>query len=139
MGRNFNGAQINNSSTIVEKAGEEIIDCRNRIMKYDDNGNVVLATSGTDNPVGVAIIEAGCNDISGEKSGNVAKGDDIDIQIKDIGFVIAGEDIEKGQEVAAGEKGMAAVAAEGGYVLGMALNTVSANGYCKILFSKYRR
>lgn len=72
MAKNFNGTQINNSATIVEKAGAEIADCRNKIMKYDGNGNVVLATAGTDIPVGVALIEAGYNDISGAESGKVA-------------------------------------------------------------------
>ena len=35
MAKNFNGTQINNSATIVEKAGAEITDCRNKILKYD--------------------------------------------------------------------------------------------------------
>ena len=100
MGKNFNGVQMNNSPTIVEKAGAAIADCRNRIMKYDGNGDVVLATAGTDIPVGIALIESGYNDISGTESGKVAKGDDIDIQVKDIGFVMAGATITKGQEVA---------------------------------------
>ena len=139
MGKNFNGTQINQSVTIVEQAGAEIADCRNRIMKYDENGNVVLATAGTDIPVGVAIIEAGYNDISGAESGKVAKGDDVDIQIKDIGFVIAGAEIKKGQEVAAGADGKAAVAASGDYVLGIALNSVAADGYCKVQYTKYQK
>ena len=60
MGRNFNGVQINQSPTIVEKAGADIDDCRNRLMKYDEDGNVVLATAGTDIPVGIAVPDAGC-------------------------------------------------------------------------------
>lgn len=139
MGKNFNGTQINQSVTIVEKAGAEIADCRNLIMKYDDNGDVVLATAGTDIPLGVALIEAGYNDITGAESGKVAKGDDVDIQIKDIGFVLAGAEIKKGQEVAAGANGKAAVAVAGNYVLGIALNTVSAGGYCKIQYAKYQK
>lgn len=55
MGKNFNGTQINNSATIVEKAGAAITDCRNKILKYDENGDVVLATSGKDIPIGVAL------------------------------------------------------------------------------------
>ena len=139
MGKNFNGTQINQSVTIVEKAGAEIDDCRNLIMKYDDNGDVVLATAGTDIPLGVALIESGYNDITGAESGKVAKGDDVDIQIKDIGFVLAGAEIKKGQEVAAGADGKAAVAVAGNYVLGIALNTVSAGGYCKIQYAKYQK
>ena len=137
--KNFNGVQINQSVTIVEAAGADIADCRNRIMKYDDNGNVVLAEAGTDIPVGVALIEAGYNDISGVESGKVAKDDDVDIQIKDIGFVLAGAEINKGQEVAAGAGGKAVVAVAGDYVLGIALSKVAADGYCKIQFAKYQK
>ena len=139
MAKNFNGVQINQSVTIVEKAGAEIADCRNRIMKYDENGNVVLATAGKDIPVGVALIEAGYNDITGAESGKVASGDGVDIQIKDIGFVLAGAEIKKGQEVTAGADGKAVVAATGNYVLGIALNSVAADGYCKIQFAKYQK
>lgn len=136
---NYNGVQINQSPTIVEKAGELIADCRNKIMKYDDNGDVVLATAGTDIPVGIALIEAGYNDITGVESGKVEKADDVDIQIKDIGRVIAGETIKKGQEVAAGADGKAAVAVSGNYVLGIALNNVSSGGYVKVQIAKYQK
>ena len=139
MGKNYNGVQINQSPTIVEKAGAEIIDVRNRIVKYDSNGDVVLAAAGTDIPVGVAIIEAGYNDISGVESGKVKKGEDVDILIKDMGVVLAGATIKKGQEIAAGADGKAAVASAGDYVLGIALNSVSANGYCKIQLLKYQK
>lgn len=139
MGKNFNGTQINNSATISEKAGAEIADCRNRILKYDGNGDVVLATAGTDIPVGVAIIEAGYNDISGNESGKVAIGDDVDILVKDIGFVLAGATITKGQEITAGTNGLAAVAKDGEYVLGIALSSVDANEYCRIQIAKYQK
>lgn len=139
MAKNFNGTQINNSSTIVEKAGAAITDCRNKIMKYDSNGDVVLAAAGTDIPIGVAIIEAGCNDISGAESGKVNVGDDVDILVKDIGYVLAGAAITKGQEVAAGANGLAAVAVAGNYVLGIALSSVKANEYCCIQITKYQK
>ena len=71
MGKNFNGAQINQSVTIVEKSGAEIADVRNRIVKYDEAGKVVMAAAGTDLPVGIAIIEAVYNDITGAESGKV--------------------------------------------------------------------
>lgn len=139
MAKNYNGVQINPSPTIVEKAGAVIADVRNRIMKYDENGNVVLATAGTDIPVGVAIIEAGYNDISGVNSGKVNAGEDVDILIKDMGVVLAGATIKKGQEVAAGANGLAAVAASGNYVLGIALDTVEANEFLAIQIAKYQK
>lgn len=139
MAKNFNGTQINNSATIVEKAGAEITDCRNKIMKYDENGDVVLATAGTDIPIGVALIDSGCNDISGAESGKVAAGDDVDILVKDIGFVLAGATITKGQEITAGANGLAAVAAAGNYVLGIALSSAKENEYCRIQITKYQK
>ena len=139
MAKNYNGVQINPSATIVEKAGAEITDVRNRIVKFDDNGNVVLAAAGTDIPVGIAIIEAGYNDISGAESGKVKAGDDVDIQIKDMGVVLAGAAIKKGQEVTAGANGLAAVAASGNYVLGIALDTVEANDFLPVQIAKYQK
>ena len=66
-------------------------------------------------------------------------GDDVDIQVKDIGYVLAGVAITKGQEVAAGANGLAAVAAAGNYVLGIALTSVKANEYCRIQITKYQK
>ena len=139
MAKNYNGVQINPSPTIVEKAGAEIADVRNRIVKYDDNGNVVLAAAGTDIPVGIALIEAGYNDISGVDSGKVKAGEDVDILVKDMGVVLAGAAIKKGQEVAAGANGLAAVAASGNYVLGIALETVEANDFLRVQIAKYQK
>lgn len=138
MAKNYNGAQHMSSATIVEMAGVDINDCRNRIMKYDGNGKVVLATAGTDLPIGIAIIEAGYNDISGVESGKVKAGERIDILIKDMGVVLAGASIKKGQAVAAGANGLAAVAADGNYVLGIALENAEANEYLPVLIAKYK-
>ena len=98
-----------------------------------------MATAGTDIPVGIALVEAGYNDITGAESGKVASGDDVDIQIKDIGYVVAGASITKGQEVTAGTGGKAAPAAAGNYVLGFALNSASENGMCKVQIAKYQK
>ena len=139
MAKNYNGVQINQTPTIVEKAGAEILDCRNRIMKYDSNGNVVLATAGTDLPVGIAIIEAGYNDITGVNSGKVAAGDAVDILVKDMGVVLAGGTIKKGQEVTAGANGKAVAAASGNYVLGIALDAAAADEYVSVQIAKYQK
>ncbi len=137
--RNYNGSQINPTPTIVEKAGADIADVRNKIVKYDENGNVVLAAAGTDIPVGIAIIEAGYNDISGVESGKVAAGDNVDILIKDIGVVLAGASIKKGQEITAGADGLAAVAASGNYVLGIALDNAEATEFVPVQIAKYQK
>lgn len=137
--RNYRGVQFNQSPTIVELAGAACEDVRNLIMKYDDNGNVVPATAGTDIPVGVALIETGLNDISGQNSGKVEVGDNVDILIKDRGVVLAGAAIKKGQEVAAGANGLAAVAAAGNYVLGIALGNAAEGEYLEIQIAKYQK
>ena len=131
MGKNFNGTQINQSPTISEKAGADVADIRNLILKYDTDGNVVVAADGTAPLLGVSIIEGGYNDIS--------SAEDVDILIKDIGFVIASAEIKKGQEVTATTGGKAAVAAAGDYVIGVALNNVSAGGYSRLQLSKYQK
>lgn len=139
MGTNFNGTMINQSVTIAEKAGADIADVRNLILKYDEDGNVVIAANGTAPLLGLSIIEGGYNDISGAESGKVKKGDDLEIQIKDIGYAIASAEIKKGQEVTATTGGMAAVAKAGEYVIGVALNSVSAGGYSRIQIAKYQK
>ena len=139
MGTNFNGTMINQSVTIAEKAGADIADVRNLILKYDEDGNVVIAANGTAPLLGLSIIEGGYNDISGAESGKVKKGDDLEIQIKDIGYAIASAEIKKGQEVTATTGGKAAGAKAGEYVIGVALNSVSAGGYSRIQIAKYQK
>ncbi len=136
--RNFNGTQINQSVTIVEQAGADIADVRNRIMAYDAGGNVILAADGTAVPVGIALIEAGINDISGAESGKVKAGDDVDIQIKDIGYVLAGGTIAKGDEITA-SSGLAVKAEAGNYVVGIALSAVEKDDYCRVQITKYQK
>ena len=136
--RNFNGVQVNQSVTIVEQAGAAIEDVRNRIMAYDKDGNVVLAADGSTVLIGVALIEAGVNDISGVESGKVNVGDDVDIQIKDIGYILAGGEIAKGNEVTA-SNGLAVKAESGNYVVGIALSTVAKDDYCRVQIAKYQK
>ena len=136
--RNFNGVQINQSVTIVEQAGAKIEDVRNLIMAYDQDGKVVLAVDGSAVPVGIALIEAGINDISGVESGKVNVGDDVDIQIKDIGYILAGGDIAKGNEVTA-SGGLAVKAESGNYVVGIALSAVVKDEYCRVQITKYQK
>lgn len=136
--RNISGVQINQSVTIVEQAGAAIEDVRNHILAYDGNGDVILAADGTAVPIGIAIIEAGVNDISGTESGKVAAGDDVDIQIKDIGYVLAGEAIAKGAEVMA-STGLAIPATDGNYVIGIALSAAAKDEYCRVQITRYKK
>lgn len=136
---NYNGMQMNPSATIVDEAAAKVEDARCKIFAYDSNGKLVLATDGSKPLVGIATIEVGVNDITGAKSGEISVGDDIDIQIKDIGFVIAGATIAKGDEITSDENGEAKKAAAGDYVIGFALNAVEKGGFVKIQISKYQK
>ena len=137
--RNFHGGLINATQTIVRPVATEINDARNLIIAYDDNGKFVVASDPNKMPVGVAIIEAGINDVSGVEAGKVPAGEDLTVQIKDIGYVLAGAEIKEGQEVTTDANGKAAVATTGNYVLGIALNSVVTGGYCEIQFAKYQK
>lgn len=140
MAKNFNGAMHNSSATIVEKAGAAVTDVRNLLMNYDNDGDVVVATNGTKPFVGIALIEAGINDISGAESGKVAEGDDVDILVKDIGYVIAGAAIAKGAELTATTGGKATTASAGDYVIGIALSAATAAGeYVRVQVAKYQK
>lgn len=73
----------------------------------------------------------------GNRGGPLKPGDKI--AEKHGAFVIASAEIKKGQEVTATTGGKAAVATAGDYVIGVALNNVSAGGYSRLQLSKYQK
>ena len=120
---------INESPTIVEKAGAAIADVRGKAVKYAD-GAVVLAGAG-ELAIGVGILT---NDEATEQ------GADVDIQIKDIGHVLAGGKIAKGAELASDKDGKFVTAAEGNYVVAIALeDAVDAGVYIKARLVSYKK
>ena len=50
-----------------------------------------------------------------------------------------GGEIAKGAEVTAGEAGLAAAAAAGDYVIGLALDAAQKDEYCRIQIMKYQK
>lgn len=136
---NYIGSQINESPTIVEKAGANVEDGRCLLYKYDDNGQLVVAGAG-ELVAGIGLVESGYNDVTGVEAGKVVAGDDLTVQIKDIGLVKAGGAIKKGAEVTSNAKGMAVEAASGNYVCGIAQDAATAEGdmiYIQIV--KYKK
>ena len=119
---------INDSAVIVEKAGATIADVRGKGVKYDTNGNVVLCSTANEKAIGVGIMT---NDE------NIAAGADVDIQIKDIGLVLAGGKIAKGDELAVDATG-AFVKATAGHVAAIALEAAATAGvYVKARLVNY--
>ena len=108
---------INESPVIVEKAGAAIADVRGKAVKFDTNGNIVLAGAG-EAAIGVGIMT---NDE------NIAAGADVHVQIKDIGLVCAGAAIKKGAKLAADANG-ALITATGDNAVAIALGAAAAAG-----------
>lgn len=114
---NYFGASINQTPTIAEQAGAEIINGVFLIVKYDSNGNVVLCDTEGELTAGVLLPET---------TRVVGIGEDITLQIKDIGLVKAGAAVKKGQEVMTDNKSRAVPATTGKFVLGYAMQEATA-------------
>lgn len=136
---NINGTQINTSATIVEKAKANVTDIRNLILAYDTDGTVKVATAGTAPLLGIAIIEAGYNDVTGAESGKVNAGDDVDIQVSGIGYAIAGGSISKGDALTATTGGKAIAATAGSNCIGIALSDASSGAYVRVLIDRFQK
>ena len=119
---------INESPVIAEKAGVAIADVRGRAVKFA-NGAVVLVGAG-EAAIGIGIMT---NDET------IKQGDDITVQVKDMGVVYAGAAITKGAELAVGENGALVPATEGKYVVAIALEEATDAGvFIKVQLAKYK-
>ena len=129
MGKTYMTSQINNSATIAEQAGAAIADVRGKFVKYDNDGNVVLASTAGELVIGVGIIT---------NSEDLAVGDNVDIQVKDIGLAKAGAAIKKGQLIAVDANGTAAVATSGDFVVGIAVEAAAVGEFFYFQINKYQ-
>ena len=120
---------INESPVITDKAGVAIEDVRGKAVKFGDNGAIVLAGSG-DSPLGVAIL-------TNDKQ--TAAGEDVHVQIKDIGHVRTGAAFKKGAELAPNADGKF-VPAVSGFVAAIALEEAeAADVYVKARLVTYKK
>ncbi len=113
---NYMATSINQSPVIVDKAGAVLEDVRGRAVKFAA-GAIVLAGAG-EKAIGVGIMT---NDT------NIAVGEDVHVQIKDIGLVYAGAEITKGAELEVGANG-ALVPVASGKPVAVALEAATAAG-----------
>lgn len=121
---------INQTPVITDKAGATIEDVRGRAVKFDAEGNIVLCAAG-ETALGVGIMT---------NAKGIAPGEDVDIQIKAIGLVRAGDAIEKGAELTSGADGNFVVAGTGDFVRAIALEAAaSADVYIKALLVEYKK
>lgn len=120
--------QINESATIVAPAGTASIDYRGKAVKFNASGQLVLAGAG-EAVIGIGIMT---ND---EVS---VLGNDVTVQVKEIGRGISGAAITVGQELASNASGQLVPATAGQFVIATALEAAAAAGtYIKIQVTKY--
>ena len=104
---NYFGASINTSSVVAETAGAIMENGAFCAVKYNENGDVVLCDTEGELTAGALLPE------TAEK---INVGDDVTIQIKDIGFCKTGAEIKKGQEVMVDTKGRVIPATAGKFI-----------------------
>lgn len=111
------GVGINTSSVVAEIAGADIENAAFCAVKYDENGNVVLCDTEGEIVAGIVLPET---------TQKISAGENITIQIKDIGLCKTGAEIKKGQEVMVDAQGRVIPATAGKFVVGYAVTTASA-------------
>lgn len=122
----YTSTGINTSATIVAAAGAEA-DYRGKAVKFNENGNVVLAGAG-EVAIGVGILT----------NAELTKAEeDVDIQVKEIGLALAGAEIKKGAELASDATGKLVTATAGNFVIATALDNASAGVFVRVQITKY--
>lgn len=111
------GTSINDSPTIVLSAKEKIEGVQGIALAISD-GQLTKPTAGA-NVIGLALFT---NDET------VAAGDDITVQVKDIGKWIAGEAVAVGDELTTDANGKAVKATDDNFITAIALSKATAAG-----------
>ncbi|MCI8692624.1 MAG: DUF2190 family protein [Lachnospiraceae bacterium] len=111
------GTSINDSPTIVLPAGAKLENARGIALAIS-GGGVVKPAAGA-HVIGLSVIET---------DETVEAGRDVDIQIKDIGKWVAGEEISVGAELATDASGKAVAAKAGDFIVGVALSNAEKAG-----------
>lgn len=112
------GDSINASPTIAERAGAAIPGGAGLAVKYDANGCIVPCATAGEPALGVIIMQ----------QGDVAVGDSVTVQIKDVATCVSGGAVIKGALVAVNASAQAVAAGAGDFAIGMALSGASAAG-----------
>lgn len=114
---NYFGTIINSSPTLAEKAGIDILNAQFLALKYNDLGEVVPCDTEGENVAG--LLMADCSNV-------ISKGDNVSIQIKDIGMGKSGTALKKGTELMTDSTGRLIPAVSGKFIIGYALSNATA-------------
>lgn len=116
---NYFGASMNQSPVVAEKAGKEIKNGAFLAVKYDDDGNIVLCDKAGETALGILLPDT---------AEEISQGNELTIQIKDIGLAKAGGVFKKGAPLTTDAQGKLVEAASGSFILGYALEQSFAEG-----------
>jgi hypothetical protein len=133
----FMTSGIQNSATITKKAAAAIDDVRGRAFSFDSNGNAVISTDATKPIVGIGILSAGASNTLDGKDGAVGANDDIDIQVKEMGYGMAGAAITAGAELTTDAHGKLIPATGSCYVIATALESAASGAFVFVQITKY--
>ncbi len=124
--KQYLNAFINNTATIREAVAVDITDASHKAVAYNSEGNLILPAADGDPAVGVILSDAAAFD-SG--SALVTKaGMEVDVLIKNIGLIEAGEAVAKGDLLTVCTTGCAKKAAAGNFILGVAMTAADTAG-----------
>lgn len=114
----YNGSIINPSATVIAPAGAVITSGAFTAVAFDNAGSFVTAKKSSI-PFGILVAE---------EDDDIAIGDEITAQIKDISFWKAGASVTAGALLTSDNDGLAVTAAAGDFILGVALEAADAKG-----------
>lgn len=111
------GTTINNSPTIVAVAAAAMPGGRGKAVKFDNNGKIVLCSTAGEVAAGIIILQGDTD---------IAAGEEVSVQIKDIGMAVAGAAVKVGDPLAADASGKFVKATDGQFIVGYAVSAASA-------------
>ena len=114
----YNGTVINESPTIIDTAGADITSGPFTALAYNESGTLVTANASTV-PFGITVAET---------EDKVPSGEDVTIQVKEIGAWKAGAAFARGCALASDANGCAIKATTGKFILAFALDEATAAG-----------
>lgn len=112
------GTAMNESPVLAGEAGAALQNAAMLAVKLDADGALVLAGAG-EPALGVLLPDT---------EEQAAKGDQVTVQVKDIGLWMAGAAVKAGELLASDAAGKAVPATAGAFILAQALETADADG-----------
>ena len=122
----FISTGINDSPVITGKAASQMANAAFYAAKFDDDGNITHAGKG-ENAIGLFIATT---------PELVNAGDDVTVQIKDIGLWVTGDAVAAGAELTSDANGAAVTPEQGDYVTAIALEAAAAGQVIKVQIVK---